>query len=111
MEGSANLIAELVTGTPYRNRYAESHEAELWAEFTREMHGKDYSRWLWNGGDPRRGDRPADLGYWIGYRITNAYYERAADKARAVHDILTIRDFDRFLSESGYPEHLPSGAR
>ena len=111
MEGSANLIAELVTGMPSGNRYAESHEAELWGEFTREMHGKDYSRWLWNGGGAHRGDRPPDLGYWIGYRITKAYYDRAADKSRAIHDILTIKDFDRFLSESGYPEHLPSGAR
>jgi predicted Zn-dependent protease DUF2268 len=111
MEGSANLIAELVTGVPSRNEYAETHEAELWGEFSREMHGKDYGRWLWNGGSPRRGDRPADLGYWIGYRITKAYYDRAADKSRAIHDILTIRDFDRFLTASRYapapPPHAP----
>jgi len=111
MEGSANLVAELVTGVPNRNEYAEAHEAELWSEFSREMHGKDYSRWLWNGGNPRRGDRPADLGYWIGYRITKSYYDRAADKPRAIHDILTIRDFDRFLTASGYapvpPPHAP----
>jgi Predicted Zn-dependent protease (DUF2268) len=111
MEGSANLIAELVTGVPSRNEYAEAHESELWAEFSREMHGKDYSQWLWNGGNPNRGDRPADLGYWMGYRITKSYYDRASDKARAIHDILTIKDFDRFLMASGYPEHLPSGAR
>jgi hypothetical protein len=118
MEGSANLIAELVTGAPNHNEYAEAHEAELWADFSREMHGKDYSRWLWNGGNPKRGDRPADLGYWVGYRITKSYYDRAADKARAINDILTIRDFDRFLTASGYappappppPPHAP-GAR
>ena len=109
MEGSANLIAELVTGVPNRDEYAEAHEVELWAEFSREMHGKDYSRWLWNGGNPKRGDRPADLGYWIGYRITKAYYDGAGDKARAIREILTIRDFDRFLAESGYhPERLAS---
>jgi hypothetical protein len=109
MEGSANLIAELVTGTPSRNEYAEAHERELWTQFEREMHGKDYSHWLWNGGNPKRGDRPADLGYWIGYRITKAYYDRAPDKARAIHDILTIRNFDRFLAASGYPEQPVSG--
>jgi Predicted Zn-dependent protease (DUF2268) len=107
MEGSANLIAELVTGVPSRNEYGEAHEAELWTEFSREMHGKDYSRWLWNGGNPRRGELPADLGYWIGYRITKAYYDRAADKPRAIHDILTIRDFDRFLTASGYAATAP----
>jgi uncharacterized protein YjaZ len=112
MEGSANLIAELVTGAPNHNQYAEAHEAELWADFSREMHGKDYSRWLWNGGNPKRGGRPADLGYWVGYRITKSYYDRAADKARAIHDILTIRDFDRFLTAGGYSPPPPApGAR
>lgn len=102
MEGTADLIAELVTGTPNRNPYAEEHEAELWAEFSREMHGTDYSRWLWNGANRTRGPGPPDLGYWIGYRIAKSYYDRASDKRRAIHDILTIRDFDRFLSESDY---------
>ena len=102
MEGTADVIAELVTGTPNRNAYAEANEAALWSEFSREMHGKDYSRWLWNGGNRNRGDRPADLGYWIGYRIAKSYYDHAPDKHLAIHDMLTIHDFDRFLSESGY---------
>ena len=48
------------------------------------------------------GDRPGDLGYWMGYLIAKAYYERARDKAKAIREILTIRDFDRFLEASGY---------
>jgi hypothetical protein len=42
------------------------------------------------------------MGYWVGYRIARAYYDRAADKRRALNEILTIRDFDAFLAASGY---------
>ena len=108
MEGSADFIAELITGQPKRNRYAESHEGELWRQFRRDAGSKDYSQWLYNGWNARAlGDRPADLGYWMGYRITKSYYEQAADKRQAIEDILTIRDFDRFLAASGYTGGQP----
>lgn len=103
MEGSADFVAELATGRPVRNAYAEAHEAELWTEFDRDRHSRDYRKWLYNGRDTlARGDRPPDLGYWIGYRITKTYYERASNKSDAIRQILTISDFDRFLAESGY---------
>jgi hypothetical protein len=38
----------------------------------------------------------------MGYRITKSYFERASDKRQALRDILTIKDFDRFLVASGY---------
>jgi predicted Zn-dependent protease DUF2268 len=102
-EGSADFIAELVTGIPKRNAYAELHEAELWREFWRDRHTRDYRRWLYNGWNSEAmGERPPDLGYWIGYRITKAYYGQAQDKTRALREILSIRDFDRFLAKSGY---------
>ena len=101
-EGSADFLVELVTGEPRHNVYAEAHEAELWTNFQRDMHGTDYSQWLYNGQHPARGNVPPDLGYWMGYRITKAYYENAHDKPKAVHDILNIRDFDDFLRRSGY---------
>lgn len=101
-EGSADFLVELVTGEPRHNAYAEAHEAELWAAFRRDMHGTDYSQWLYNGQHPARGNVPPDLGYWMGYRITKAFYENAHDKSQAVHDILNIRDFDDFLRRSGY---------
>jgi hypothetical protein len=105
-EGTADVVAEVLTGEPKRDSYGETHEAELWAQFQRDMHGRDYREWLYNGRDQgshsRRPTRPTDLGYWMGYRIAKAYYERSADKARALHEMLTIRDFDAFLAASGY---------
>lgn len=103
VEGSADLIAEVMTGVPKRNAYAESHEAEIWREFQREMNTRDYRRWFYNGLDSTaRGNWPVDLGYWVGYRITRAFYASRTDKPGALHDILTIRDFHEFLARSGY---------
>ena len=102
MEGSASFIADLVTDFHSHNAWAEAHEAELWADFQSDMHGKDLSRWLYNGRGSKPTERPVDLGYWMGYRIVESYYQRATDKSRAIHEILNISDFDKFLRESGY---------
>lgn len=102
-EGSADLIAETLTGHPRHNAYGEAHEAELWRDFQRDARSKDYGPWLYNGRNVKaRGERPPDLGYWMGYRITKAYYENAPDKQQAIREILSIRDFDAFLAASGY---------
>ncbi|HUF27473.1 MAG TPA: hypothetical protein VMM18_10895 [Gemmatimonadaceae bacterium] len=108
VEGAADFLAELIVpaegGPPSRrNAYGDANEAELWLEFQRDMHGRDYGMWLYNGWSREAlGDRPADLGYYFGYRITQAYYDRADDKQAAVREILTVGDFPRFLHESGY---------
>jgi hypothetical protein len=102
-EGSANFIAELLTGIPHRNAYGEANEARLWKDFQRDMSARDYRLWLYNGRDSvGREGRPADLGYWMGYRIAKSYYDHASDKSKAVADMLTIRDFKRFVRESRY---------
>jgi uncharacterized protein YjaZ len=67
------------------------------------MNGSDISQWLYNGGSiTASSTRPADLGYYVGYRITQSYYARQADKRRALKDILQIGDFAKFLQASGY---------
>jgi uncharacterized membrane protein len=104
-EGAADFLTELVLGraTGTREAWAEPRRAELWREFQRDMHGKDFSRWLYNGWNrAAMGDRPPDLGYYMGHEIARSYYERADDKAAAIREILTIRDFEGFLARSGY---------
>jgi uncharacterized protein YjaZ len=76
-----------------------AHEHELWIEFEQRMHGTDVSGWLY--GKPP-GERPADLGYFIGYRIASAYYAKAGDKMRALAEIIGVTDVDALLVASGY---------
>ena len=44
------------------------------------------------------------LGYFMGYRIAQAYYERAPDKKTAIRDILRVKNAEDFLERSGYAE-------
>jgi hypothetical protein len=101
-EGSADFVGELISGQRMNaaaQEYGRAHEAALWAEFRLVMHGIDAAGWLY--GSPPPG-RPADLGYFIGYRIAEAYYAQTADKAAALRDILRVRDVERILAASGY---------
>jgi hypothetical protein len=82
--------------------YGEANERELWHLFQQEMGGTDYSKWLYNGNTIK--DRPDQLGYWMGYQIAEAYYERAPDKQKAIRALLNIRDFHAILEASGYAE-------
>jgi hypothetical protein len=106
-EGSADLIAELTTGrhiNPAAERYGLAHEPELWSRFREEMHRREPGDWMFVR--PANPDWPPDLGYWIGYRIAKSYYEQAADKRRAILDILGLTDFDAFLRSSRYAERV-----
>jgi len=109
MEGGADFIGELASGGNINARlcgYAIPREAALWTEFRAAMNGTDVSRWLYNQGGASHGgaagDRPGDLGYFIGYRIAEAYYTRTADKRAAVRGIIEMRDAAQFLAASGY---------
>lgn len=111
-EGVADFIAELGAGRHINqdvHAWAEPRAAGLWEEFRQRMHGTDYAGWLYDGGVGTPG-RPADLGYWMGYRIARAYYERADDKAAAIREMLAIEDFKAFLEASGVEQEFAAAA-
>jgi hypothetical protein len=100
-EGGADFVAELVTGkniNAHVHEWAQSRERAIWEEFRQAMSGKEYGRWFGQGSP----DRPADIGYWVGYRIVQAYYEAAPEKTQAIEDILQLNDPEEFLVRSGY---------
>lgn len=102
MEGSADFVAELITGNHINHEahaYGLPRERELWEEFRQVMHGSDFAGWLY-GGSPE--GRPADLGYFIGYRIAQAYHANAGADEQAVREILEVTDYMDFLERSGY---------
>lgn len=106
-EGVADFIAELISGRHINvpaHAYGEPRQQELWCEFRTQMQDEEVRGWMYNGASA--GDRPADLGYFVGYKIAQAYHARAADPRQAVRDMLTIQDFDAFLAASGYDERF-----
>jgi Predicted Zn-dependent protease (DUF2268) len=103
-EGAADFITQLALGYNINSKthvYGNAHEKELWQQFSVIMNDEETAEWLYNG-MAAKGERPADLGYYIGYKICEAYYTKMADKKQAIKDILTIKDFKLFLTKSGY---------
>ncbi|MEM6803685.1 MAG: DUF2268 domain-containing putative Zn-dependent protease [Bacteroidota bacterium] len=108
MEGSCDFLAIQVTGASINQQiieYGEAHEAELWQTFEKEMYRNKYDQWMYQGNNTPEGV-PADLGYFMGYKISQAYYEQAEDKEQALRDILRIKNYKRFLKKSGYAEKV-----
>jgi hypothetical protein len=104
-EGVPDFVAELIAGdtiNPHLHQYGNPREKELWLEFKKEMNGTDVNNWLYQGDKAK--DKPADLGYYMGYKIAESYYKNAKDKKQAVKDILEIKDFAKFLADSRYEE-------
>lgn len=109
-EGVAEFVGELVSGRPtYRDffRAWQANEASYYAEFVQEKDGTDVSRWLYNQGSAT-GGRPGDLGYFIGYRIAQAYYNRATDKSQAVRELIELANPAAILAQSGYTGSGPA---
>lgn len=103
IEGGADFLGELISGdhiNQHLHAYGDEREARLWEEFRKDMASNKVAAWLYNGSNSK--DRPADLGYYVGYKIVESYYTQAKDKRKAIRDILTIQDFSQFLKESGY---------
>ncbi|MBK9456913.1 MAG: hypothetical protein IPO24_15670 [Bacteroidetes bacterium] len=67
----------------------------------------DYSKWLYNGNSAR--DMPADMGYFIGYQITQAYFNSEADKNKAYTTIFKRGKYRKVFEESDY-KHLVCGS-
>jgi uncharacterized protein YjaZ len=111
-EGACDTIGELISGRNINEHlkvYGRTHDAEIWRDFEADMYKPDISKWIYNATTAK--DRPADLGYYVGYLITRAYYRNAKDKRQAVYDILNIQDARAFYEASGVRQKTGSGER
>lgn len=101
-EGAADFIAYLITGkvnNPHLYNYGKLNEATLCCRFEKDLATNDFSYWLYNSHSP---ERPRDLGYFIGFKICESYYNNANDKARAISEIMVIKKPQAFLAKSKY---------
>lgn len=104
VEGAAEFVAEQIGGSvgyTHLHRWAAGREAQIETAFLAEKDGKAKdSRWVYNQLGTE--DWPGDLGYWVGYRVVKAYYQRSPDKKAAIKAIIEMRDPAAFLAESGW---------
>jgi hypothetical protein len=101
IEGAAEFVAELTsgkTGFAHFDVLTKGREREIETAFVADVDQTDLSRWV----DNSTMERGNDLGYWVGYRICRAYYQRAADKQQALRQILELTDPHAFLAKSGW---------
>jgi len=99
-EGACDFIAELISGKSRSSSYGEENEKELWLSFKNELCNQNIENWLYNGHLVK--DKPADLGYYIGYEIVKSYYNNSVNKKKAVSDILNMDNPIGFLNQSNY---------
>jgi hypothetical protein len=101
IEGAAEFVAALTsgkTGYAHFDALTKGREREIETAFVADVDQTELSRWV----DNSTMEKGNDLGYWVGYRICKAYYQRATDKRRALREILELSDPHAFLAKSGW---------
>jgi hypothetical protein len=100
-EGAAEFVTELTTGATayaYLDALVAGRETDIETAFAADKDKTDLSDWLYNS-TPQA---PADLGYWVGYRIVKFFYQRNDDKQEAIRVIFEMTDPADFLEKSGW---------
>ena len=104
-EGVADFLSNNIGGVkinkPYFT-YGQEHDCELKNEFLKDYSNNktDFSNWLFNGQNSI--GRPADLGYYIGYKIAEEYYKNSLDKKKAVLKLLDRKNYLSIFRKSEY---------
>jgi len=105
-EGIASYISEkliMKRNVEVQSRAAQftsANEKQLWNEIKKELCSDDFSNWLFNGAQSK--ERPGDLGYRIGYKIAESFYENSIDKNKAVKEMIEMDNPLIFLDKSKY---------
>jgi len=102
-EGIAEFAAEQLTGRVVGTaaaEYGDTRESELWDEFQSHMDGTDVTGWL--GGVATDGQRPSDLGYFMGHRIARAFAAANGGWEAALPRLLRATDARSVLTDSRY---------
>lgn len=104
-EGAADFLTYHFSGLNINqsiHAYGLRNECRLWKQFRQDMkkNPAELSSWLYNG--EQAADSPADLGYFIGYRIAEAFYQQEKDKEKAVRFLLNSERYKKVFRKSGY---------
>lgn len=91
-EGVAEFVSCKVTGKPSAApaiAYGKAHEKAVEEKFVSDLFlMSNDNNWLW--GENRNEFKVRDLGYYIGYEICERYYMAAADKKKAIKELIEL---------------------
>lgn len=104
-EGVADFLSEKIAGFNINKTsfaYGQKNDCILRQDFIKDFSKSktDISNWLYNGS--KSIDRPADLGYYIGYKIAEEYYNRSKDKTKAISILLDRKNYMKIFKKSDY---------
>jgi uncharacterized protein YjaZ len=104
-EGVADFLSEKISGLTIDKiafKYGMENDCDLRKEFLQDYskNKTDISNWLYNGSKSK--NRPADLGYYIGYRIAEEYYNKITNKEKAILDLLNRKNYKKIFKKSEY---------
>lgn len=104
IEGTADFIAEMMLNkvpTPEKERheYGIQHEAEVWKDFKTSTDSTTLKGWFYTKGLK---NRPNDMGYWVGKRIAQSYYQHSSDKKNALMTLIALQSPSQILKDSLY---------
>jgi len=106
-EGGAEFITSLVLNRITQEKsldYLVKNLDELKSKFQKDLKDQNKSYWLWES--INQNEYPKLLGYAMGYKICESFYNKSEDKDKALKDILSITLPDGFLESSGFFQNL-----
>ncbi|WP_421872570.1 DUF2268 domain-containing putative Zn-dependent protease [Marinoscillum sp.] len=110
-EGMADFVSYYMLGDqPFMNEHLHTYgneiEEELWKEFELEMNANFRStEWLYSGGNTSEG-HPADMGYYVGFKILEAYSATFPSVEDAIHAMLENKNYVEIFERSKYGEQF-----
>ena len=105
-EGAADFITyKLIRQNVSRNKKLKSYEEnelKLWERFKKDLVNQDNSYWLSISLKDVDKGIPILIGYGVGYKIVESYYNQSKDKTKTLNEILSMDDASAFLKKSNY---------
>ncbi|MEZ4776503.1 MAG: DUF2268 domain-containing putative Zn-dependent protease [Bacteroidia bacterium] len=104
-EGFADFVTRSLLkldSNPFLHEYGAQHECGLWQKFKADVNKgiADYSDWVYGGSVDE--NQPADLGYFVGMKIVEAYYASSPDKAKAIKLLSDCKNYPAIYSQNLY---------